>query len=93
MAHCPPEALDDIGDVLDAVRAWDGIKEKSFACFYLKAKGFLHFHVKDGERWADVRCGKAWGEPIPLAPGASRPARMAFLKAARRYYEATIAVL
>jgi hypothetical protein len=25
VAHCPPALLDDVGDLLDAVRAWAGV--------------------------------------------------------------------
>ena len=28
MAHCPPELLDDLADVLAEVRAWAGVIEK-----------------------------------------------------------------
>lgn len=90
MAHCPPELLADLVDVLDEIRSWPGIKEKSFACFYLKSQGFAHFHVKDGERWADARRGKSWGEPIPIAIEASKAQRQKFLKTLRGYYDETV---
>jgi hypothetical protein len=80
MAHAPPEKLSDLEDVLAEVRGWKGVVEKSFACFYLKSQGFLHFHVKGDERWADARQGKDWGEAIPIALGATKAERQRFLK-------------
>lgn len=90
MAHCPPEKLSDLEDVLTEVRRWPGVTEKSFACFYIKLQGFMHFHVKGDDRWADARCGKAWGESIPIPLGASKAQRQKFLKTLRGYYEQTI---
>ncbi len=92
MAHCPPEQLADIHDIVDEVRSWERVVEKSFACFYIKAKGFMHFHVKGGERWADARCGKDWGDQIPLPLGATNAQRQRFLKILRGCYAETITV-
>jgi hypothetical protein len=51
MAHCPEELLDDLADILDDVRAWDGIVETRPTVFYLRNQPFLHFHLmKDGKR-------------------------------------------
>ena len=90
LAHCPPEKLEDLAALLDEVRAWEGVVEKSFACFYLKSQGFLHFHVKGDDRWADARCGKEWGASIPIKLGASKSDKQKFLKTLRQYYAETV---
>ena len=88
MAHCPYEKLADLEPVLDAVRQWVAIKEKKPGIFYFKALPFLHFHEKDGERWADVRDGKTWGEPVAISFQSTKTARGTFQKEVRRRYEA-----
>jgi hypothetical protein len=72
VAHCPPELLDDIADVLADVRSWPGIVEKSPGVFYARRQPFLHFHlVKGGRRRADVKGRAGWTSldlPRPIAP-------------------------
>ena len=87
MARCPPDRLIDVEDVLDDLRTWPGVKEKSVACFYVKSAGFLHFHVDGDKRWADVRDGDVWGEPLPLAFAPTKGAKVKFLRAVRLRYE------
>ena len=82
MAHCPYELLQDIGGELDKIRALAGVTERKPGIFYIKSDGFLHFHIKGEERWADVKPlprGKWLGIPLPFKPSASK--RAAFLKA------------
>jgi hypothetical protein len=70
MAHCPYERLADLETLFDDVRAWAGIREPKPGIFYCKSKPFLHFHIKDDARWADVRSAGAWERidaPAPLA--------------------------
>jgi len=89
MAHCPPEKLEDIEDVLQALRALPGLTEKKPGIFYIRADGFLHFHVKEDRRWAHVKTGRrgGWEElPLPFNPDAA--ARKAFLSAVRRHQQA-----
>lgn len=69
MAHCKPEQLGDIDDVLENIRCLNGITEKKKGVFYCKSRPFLHFHTKDGKRWADIRNGKNWIPiKIPFTP-------------------------
>ena len=89
MAHCPFDKLDDLTDVLEAVRLWDKVKEKGPAVFYVGSTPFLHFHLKDGRRWADVRAGKDWGPSLEIPLGAKRLVRAAFLREVRRCYDLT----
>ena len=87
MGHCPFEKLADLGDVLEVVRGWPGIKEKTPGVFYFKSIPFLHFHEKDGVRWADARAGENWGESIGIDFGATKAQRTAFQKEVRRRFE------
>ena len=87
MGHCPFAKLADLTDVLDVIRTWPGIKEKSPGVFYLKSTPFLHFHEKDGVRWADARAGKSWGEPLDIDFKATKAERLAFRKEVRKRYE------
>ena len=76
MARCPADLLQDIADVLDEVRRWDGIVERSPGVFYLRRDPFLHFHLMaDGERRADVKGLAGWHPvelPLPLPAGRRR---------------------
>lgn len=89
MAHCPPEKLADIEDVLQALRALPGLTEKKPGIFYIRADGFLHFHIKDGHRWAHVKTGRRGGwDELPLPFDADAAARKDFLAAVRRHQQA-----
>jgi len=91
MAHCPYEQLADIQAMLAEIRKWPEIREVKPGIFYLKRKPFLHFHLKDGERWADARCGKDWGPCIRISINASAEERRRFLSAVTRCYKASLA--
>lgn len=62
MAHAKKEDLADIASLLTGLRKIETLKEKSFGCFYRKAKGVLHFHTKQGRRYVHVTNGKTWFE-------------------------------
>ena len=86
MAHCPPELLDDLGDVLARVRAWDGVVEKKPGVFYVRRQPFLHFHLVDGgRRRADIKGREGWVQ-VFLPPPVSSAKRRAFLREVRRRY-------
>jgi hypothetical protein len=55
MKHAGAAALDSIEPLLVHVRSHSALKEKSRGCFYLKQKGFLHFHEDPAGMFADVR--------------------------------------
>ena len=58
MKHAGPKTLDRLEPLLQQIRGLGTLKEKSRGCFYLKSKGFLHFHEHgDGEVWADIGLG------------------------------------
>jgi hypothetical protein len=87
MAHCPIDQLQDLTSELDQMRSWPAMRERSPGVFYLKSTPFLHFHLKDGQRWADLRQGKDW-ERLDLPVGAKAPARRTFLAAVAARYAA-----
>jgi hypothetical protein len=68
--RCPPELLVDVEDVIDEVRGWPGVIEKTPGVFYARRLPFLHFHlVEGGRRRADVRGRTGWHSielPRPL---------------------------
>ena len=90
MAHCPIQELDDLSDLLDAIRSWPGVREPRPGVFYVKRTPFLHFHInREGCRWADVRMGQSWGTEIEIPRNASAAVRSRFLRETQRRYHAT----
>jgi hypothetical protein len=91
MAHCPYDLLKDLESSLDVIRALPRIKEAKPGIFYLKGKGFLHFHIdKENKRWADVSNGKSWGTPIVLPFKPSRKILGEFLKEVEKRYSKVV---
>ena len=88
MAHCPPELLDDVADVVAEIRTWAGVVEKKPAVFYLRGQPFVHFHLLEGaRRRADVK-GRAKWIQIDLPRPLSATRRRGFLRELRiRYRE------
>ncbi len=90
MGHASPEELTDLARELAAVRTWPDINEPTPNTFYIRRRPFLHFHTKDGRRWADVRCGADWGPSVEIPSPASAAARAKFLKTIERHYRETV---
>jgi hypothetical protein len=89
VTHCPPALLDDVADVLAAVRGWPGIVEKSPGVFYARRQPFLHFHLLEGRRRrADVKGSAGW-TPCELPRPLSATRRRAFLRLLRARYRET----
>jgi hypothetical protein len=82
MGHTKPESISDLKEELKVISAFEGIKEKTPGIFYLKAIPFLHFHEKDGKRWADVKTLNGWLH-VDIDFEAKPSARAKFLKAAK----------
>jgi len=93
MAHCPFNQLTDLTQELNQIRKWENMKEPQLGVFYFKNKPFLHFHIKDGIRWADARCGLNWGPSvdIPLSPTVKM--RKTFMSNVQKCYEETVSAL
>lgn len=81
MAHTKPENLKDLSAELAAIRALPGMVEKKPGIFYFKSAGILHFHDKDGTRWADVKLAGEWTR-VDVDFGASKAAKAKLLKMA-----------
>jgi hypothetical protein len=52
--HARDQDLDRIDALLARVRELPGLKEKKRGVFYLKSKGFLHFHEDPAGMFADL---------------------------------------
>jgi hypothetical protein len=90
VAHCPPELLDDVAEVVAEVRTWAGVVERTPAVFYLRRQPFLHFHLLAGaRRRADVK-GRAGWRQIALPRPLSATTRRRLLRALRRSYRETL---
>lgn len=90
MAHCKPEDIKDLTDVFESIRGLENVIEKSSGKFYLKSKGFLHFHIKGERRWADIRDGQSWGSEVDLPISASSLQKKKFMAEVRRRHKRTI---
>jgi hypothetical protein len=91
MGHASREDLLDLEDTLDEIRKLPGIAEHSRGVFYLKRLPFLHFHTKDGDRWADMKLGKTWGPEIPVPFDGGPRAKQRFLKLVTERYKLQLA--
>ena len=57
MKHASGEALRGLADLLEQIRARDGLKEKKLGIFYRKSNAFLHFHEDPAGLFADLNAG------------------------------------
>ncbi len=65
MKHAGAKTLDRLEPLLKQLRACAALKEKSRGCFYLRGRGFLHFHEHgENEIYADIGLGDAF-ERLP----------------------------
>ena len=60
MKHATPQALAQIPELLEQLRAIPGLVEKGPGVFYRKGRAFLHFHEDPAGLFADVRPGEEW---------------------------------
>jgi hypothetical protein len=90
MGRCPYEQLSDIELLLAEVRKLPKIKEPKPGIFYLKSQGFLHFHLKDNRRWADVRDGKGWGSEIEIPIKSTKASTKYFIEEVKRRYQTLV---
>lgn len=73
MKHAGPETLDRIEPLLSDLRKRAGLKEKSRGWFYRGSRGFLHFHERGPDVFADVRFAEDF-ELLPATIGKDRKA-------------------
>jgi hypothetical protein len=60
MKHAGSAALDQLDDLLAALRQCSGLKERQRGVFYRSGKAFLHFHEDAVGLFADLRAGGDW---------------------------------
>jgi hypothetical protein len=60
MKHASDSALDQLDDLLEAIRRIPGLVEKKRGIFYRTSKAFLHFHEDPAGLFADLRPGAEW---------------------------------
>jgi hypothetical protein len=60
MRHAGAAALDQLSDLIAAVRTRGGLREPRPGVFYRKGKAWLHFHEDHVGLFADLRVGQEW---------------------------------
>lgn len=60
MKHAGNAALDQLDGLLEEIRGFGQLKEKSRGVFYRKAEAFLHFHEDRQGLFADLRVDGSW---------------------------------
>ena len=71
MKHATAPSLDQIEDLLAALRGFPGLKEKARGVFYVRGKAFLHFHEDPAGLFADMRPAAEW-QRLPVNTDAER---------------------
>jgi hypothetical protein len=82
MAHTRPDNLLDLTSLLTEIAALPGVVQRKPGIFYYRGAGLLHFHDKDGVRWADVRGVGGW-ERVDIPFGAKAAQKKQLLSAVR----------
>ena len=59
MRHARPDDLAPLEATLAQLRSFDALVERKPGTFYLKSRGFLHFHIDGDDIWADVKINGA----------------------------------
>jgi hypothetical protein len=72
--------LDRLDDLLERLRAVDGLTERRNGVFYRGSKAFLHFHQDRAGLFADLKVGDGWLR----YPVSSASARRTLVADARR---------
>jgi len=85
MRHARDHDLDRLEPLLAQLRSLPGLKEKSRGCFYLKSKGFLHFHEDPKGLFADLALGP--NGDFQRMDVTDTEGQAALLAAARRHLE------
>jgi hypothetical protein len=58
--HASGAALDKLEPLLERIRAFTGLREKTRGVFYYKSQAFLHFHEEIDAVYADVKVDGSW---------------------------------
>lgn len=87
MGHTKPELITDLSAELAAIRALPFIKEKKTGVFYFKSTPFLHFHDKDGTRWAHLKELSGDWKKVDVPFDASTSTKSQFLKVVKSIHQ------
>lgn len=79
MGHTKPQDLADLKTELQQIEKLPGLIHKKPGIFYYKSTSFLHFHDKDGKRWAHIKIDKDWQE-LDIDFTASKTTKAQFIK-------------
>ena len=60
MKHAGTASLDELSDLIAAVRGRGGLREPRPGVFYRKGKAWLHFHEDRAGLFADLRAAAEW---------------------------------
>jgi hypothetical protein len=71
MRHARTEALNQLEDLLAALRARPSLHERSRGVFYWRSQAFTHFHEDPTGLYADLRAGSEF-ERYPVNTEAER---------------------
>jgi hypothetical protein len=74
MKHASARSLDQLDDLLNSLRSFSTLKERSRGVFYLKSKAFLHFHEDPKGLFADARLKDDDFERFPVNTARERQA-------------------
>ena len=78
MKHAGTAALDALEDLLNAVRARDGLREPRRGVFYRRGRAWLHFHEDAAGLFADLRVGTDW-QRFPVTTATARAALLGMI--------------
>ena len=73
MRHARAAALDELEDILTALRDHEKLRERKRGIFYRKSAAFLHFHEDPAGLFADLHVGSAF-ERFPVSTSGERRA-------------------
>ena len=83
MRHASPATLDALEPLLAEIRKVAGIVEKKRGIWYLRSRGFLHFHEDPAGFFADLKTGDDY-ERFRVATSGERRALLARVRRAVR---------
>jgi hypothetical protein len=83
MRHASPATLDALEPLLAEIRQVEGIVERRRGIWYLRSRGFLHFHEDPAGFFADLKTGDDF-ERFRVATAGERRALVARVRRAVR---------
>jgi hypothetical protein len=88
MAHLKAADAEDLKSMLGEIRALENLKEKGTGTFYYKSTPFLHFHTKDGLRYAHVKMRDGNWQELPIDFNSTAASRKKFFAAVVKFHQA-----